>query len=335
VFYPLHDIRTDDGGQTWGELVNQQSAFDRRPQPGGVEEGISDFWPMWHEKSGVLLGTGHTIRYIGDVLEPNPRPKDTAYSVYNPTTRSWTPFRTMDTPDDEEFFMEGAGSCQRVDLENGEILLPTYSGIASKSHGMHDSLDISFVMRCGFDGETLSYIERGNIMSIPTGRGFSEPSLVFFGERYLMTLRNDDRNYVVFSDDGLNFSEPEILGFDDDSELGSYNTQTHWLTLAGKLYLVYTRRGANNDNVPRHRAPLFIAQFDDQKLCVIRETEQILVPNRGARLGNFGITQISNTESWVIVSEWMQTHGPKYDDCQYIEQFGSDNSIFVSKVTSA
>lgn len=333
VFYPMHDMRTDDGGKTWSQLVDQSSAFARQTRPGGVEEGISDFWPMWHEKTQTLLGTGHTIRYIDDVLAPNPRPKDTAYSVYDSTAQTWAPFKTMDTPDDEVFFMEGAGSCQRYDLDNGEILLPTYSGIAAKSSGMHDSLDIAFVIRCGFDGQTLSYIEHGNILTIPTGRGFSEPSLIYFGGRYLMTLRNDDRNYITTSDDGLHFGEPALLTFDDGSELGSYNTQTHWLTVGGALYLVYTRRAEDNDNVIRHRAPLFIAQYNDKRLCVVRETEQVLAPNRGARLGNFGITPINANESWVTVTEWMQTHPPEYWDWRKCEAYGSNNSIFVAKCT--
>ena len=98
------------------------------------------------------------------------------------------------------------------------------------------------------------------------------------------------------------------------------------------LYLVYTRRGANNDHVMRHRAPLFIAQVDPERLCVIRDTEQILVPERGARLGNFGVVQISESESWVTVAEWMQTNPPDPWDFTVCEKYGSDNSVFVAKI---
>ncbi|MFO0919905.1 MAG: hypothetical protein U0872_16530 [Planctomycetaceae bacterium] len=45
--------------------------------------------------------------------------------------------------------------------------------------------------------------------------------------------------------------------------------------------MAYTRRGANNDHIARHRAPLFVAQVDLQSLQVIRSTEQILLPERG------------------------------------------------------
>ncbi len=332
VYLPIHEMRSNDGGLTWSEPVGQGDAFARRPRAGGIEEGISDFWPIWHEKTGVLLGTGHTIRYAGDRLQDNPRPRDTAYSVYDPPSHQWSRFQTLNTPDEELFFMEGAGSTQRVDLENGEILLPTYSAIRETARGQFAAQYTSLVMRCTFDGRTLRYVEHGNILTIPSGRGFAEPSLVKVGGRFLMTLRNNDHNCIATSNDGLHFGQPQRLKFDDGSELGSYNTQTHWLTLADRLYLVYTRSGANNDHVFRHRAPLFIGQFDPARLCVIRNTERILVPERGARLGNFGITKISDIESWVTVTEWMQTKGPRWFDSTICEKYGSNNSVFVAKV---
>ncbi len=74
----------------------------------------------------------------------------------------------------------------------------------------------------------------------------------------------------------------------------------------------------------RHRAPLFIARVDPVRLCVIRETEKVLVPERGARLGNFGVTDVSEHETWVTVSEWMQPKG--------VEKYGSDGSVFVARI---
>ncbi|MCC6155068.1 MAG: exo-alpha-sialidase, partial [Candidatus Hydrogenedentes bacterium] len=69
------------------------------------------------------------------------------------------------------------------------------------------------------------------------------------------------------------------------------------------LFLIYTRRGANNDNVFRNRAPLFMAQVDPEKLVVIRATERILMPNTGATFGNFGATAVNENESWVTDAE--------------------------------
>jgi hypothetical protein len=114
--------------------------------------------------------------------------------------------------------------------------------------------------------------------------------------------------------------------------LGNYNTQQHWVTHSDGLFLTYTRRGANNDHVMRHRAPLFIARVDPEKLHVIRSTEQILVPERGARLGNFGVTDVSQGETWVTVTEWMQTKGPNPYDSTVCEKYGSDNSVFVARL---
>jgi hypothetical protein len=59
-------------------------------------------------------------------------------------------------------------------------------------------------------------------------------------------------------------------------------------------------------------------------LCVLRETEQPLVPERGARLGNFGVTFVSPHETWVTVSEWMQPRG--------CEKYGSDGSVYVAQI---
>jgi len=334
-YLPIHDMRSDDGGKTWTGPTSQAAAFGRRPMPDRIEEGISDFWPTWHVKTGKLLGTGHTIRYRDDTLPPLPRPRDTAYSVYNSQTRRWSPFRKLETPDDDLFFMDGAGSTQRVDLDNGDILLPTYTGLRKTAKGRFSFQGIAFVMRCSFDGRTLKYIEHGDTLTLPTGRGFTEPSLVRCAGQYLMTLRNNEHNYVTVGKDGLHFGDVHRLKFDDGSDLGSYNTQTHWLTLGDRLYLVYTRRGANNDHVMRHRAPLFIAQFDPRRFCVIRNTEQIAVPERGARLGNFGITKISDHESWITVAEWMQTTAPNPHDPTVCEKYGSDNSVYVAKVRSS
>ena len=332
VYFPIHDMRSDNGGKTWTKHPGTQPGFARRDAGDGIEEGISDFWPTWHAASGVLLGTGHTVRYKGDHLQDHPRPRDTVYSTYDPKTGRWAAFQALQTPDEEFFFMDGAGSTQRVDLPNGELLLPTYSQVRKTASGRFNSTSIASVMRCSFDGTTLKYIERGNELFLPNARGFSEPSLVHFGNRYLMTLRNDAKNYLTVGKDGLNFGTPQPLKFDNGQELGSYNTQTHWMKLAGKLYLVYTRRGANNDHVFRHRAPLFLAEFDAEKLHVIRETEQVAVPERGARLGNFGITHINDQEAWITVSEWMQSIRPHAHDPLQCEKHGSNNNIFLARI---
>jgi hypothetical protein len=330
VFYELNDMRSDDGGRTWSELTPHPDTLGRRTVDGGIEECICDFTPTWHAKTGVLLGTGHNVRYIGDKQQELPRPRSTAYSVYNPADRSWFRWEMMDMPQ-PKFYGSGAGCTQRVDLPNGDILLPIYTApteSAAQSHGGY----VASVIRCSFDGRNLRYIEQGTELTVPAPRGLNEPSLAQVGGRFFLTLRNDETGYIAVGDDGLHFEAPRPWTFDDGSNLGNYNTQQHWVTHGDELYLVYTRRGAKNDHIMRHRAPLFIARVDPDRLCVIRESEKVLVPMRGARLGNFGVAKISENESWVVVAEWMQTTAPDPHDSTVCEKYGSDNSIFLAKI---
>jgi len=253
------------------------------------------------------------------------RDRETSYSVYDPRERSWTPWTTLKMPDQVQFQNAGAGSTQRVDRPNGDILLPIY--FKSREAKTYRST----VVRATFDGQLLSYAEHGSELTVDRGRGLYEPSLARYGKRYYLTLRNDSAGYVAVSEDGLSFASPEPWRWDDGAELGNYNTQQHWVTHSGGLFLVYTRKGANNDHVFRHRAPLFIAQVDPQKLRVIRRTERVLVPERGARLGNFAVTEVNEHETWVTVAEGMQARGPQIvipPDNKY----GADNSVYVARI---
>ena len=329
IFYELTEMRTDDLGASWSPPTPHPDTLGRRKEPGGIEVVICDATPRWHAASGTLLSTGHCARYLGDDLAPSPRRRETAYAVYEPGARTWTPWRTMPMPDAEGMFHScGAGSAQRYDLPDGDILLPLYY----RPREATDQCYLATVARCRFDGETLRYLEHGSELVCPVPRGFGEPSLTRFGDRFFLTLRNDERGYVTRGPDGLSFGPPKPWTFDDGSELGSYNTQQHWVTHSEGLYLVYTRRGLNNDHVFRHRAPLVMARVDPERLCVLRETERVLVPERGARLGNFAVTDVSERETWVTVSEWMQTWGPNPSDYTICQRYGSDNSVFAARI---
>jgi hypothetical protein len=63
---------------------------------------------------------------------------------------------------------------------------------------------------------------------------------------------------------------------------------------------------------------------------VVRESEKIAVPERGARLGNFGCQSFSDEIGYVFDAEWMQNDPDGWEVCA---ARGSDNSIFVTKVT--
>jgi hypothetical protein len=324
VFFPLHEMRTDDLGQSWAGPTEHADTLGRRDEPGGVVVATCDFTPQWHAASGKLLGIGQTVRYRGDKVVPN-RSRETSYSVYDPAARTWTPWATLEMPDGDKFSSAGAGSVQRFDLDSGDILLPIYF----KSREQADFR--TTVVRCSFDGARLAYREHGSELTVAGGRGLYEPSLTRFGDKYLLTLRNDAAGYVATSADGLHFDAPRKWLWDDGTDLGNYNTQQHWVTHSKRLYLVYTRRGANNDHVFRHRAPLFIARVDPATLRVIRSTEQILVPERGARLGNFAVTDVNERETWITVAEWMQTKGPNVV-IPTDNKYGADNSVYVARI---
>jgi hypothetical protein len=99
--------------------------------------------------------------------------------------------------------------------------------------------------------------------------------------------------------------------FDDGGVLGSYNTQQHWIAHSDGLYLTYTRRGANNDHVFRHRAPIFIGRVDPENLCVKRSTERILIAeNKGDLGGGFGVIDVSPGETWVMAAETPPNKAP-------------------------
>ncbi len=298
VFYPINSIISRDFGKTWSQPV-EHASLGRRHEANGVEVGVCDFVPQWHAKSKKLLAIGQTVRYLNDKLIAI-RARETAYSVYDPEKNTWTPWRTLEMPAGGKFWNSGSGAAQRVDLDNGDILLPIYFKQREAKTAS------STVARCSFDGETLRYIEHGSEMTVPVPRGLGEPSLTLFQGRYYLTMRNDQAAYVSRSKDGLHFEPQRLWKWENATELGSHNTQAHWVTHRDGLFLSYTRRGANNDNVVRHRAPLFLAQVDPERLVVLRKTEVELVPNKGAQLGNFGVTKINEHETWVTTSEGME-----------------------------
>jgi len=318
VFFTIHDMRSDDMGETWiGPTPHE--GLGRWDEGEGVTGGICDFTPKWHAATRTLLGTGHTVYYRDDSGPMHVRPKEAAYSVYDPGAREWAQAKFLAMPDEERFRTSGAGCVQRYDLEDGTILLPLsyrpdYESVHSET----------IVSHCSFDGNTLELLDFGNSLACEDPRGLGEPSLTRFGGRYFLTLRNDVRGYVTSGEDGLHFDEPIPWRFNDGEELGNYNTQQHWLTHSDGLFLVYTRRGLDNDHVFRHRAPLMVAQVDPERLRVIRETERVAAPERGARLGNFGVGDITEDMSLIVAAEWMQPVG--------CEQYGSDNTVWASWV---
>lgn len=315
----LYFMRSDDLGQTWSAPVLPPE-LDWK-SVAGENMAVCDVTPGWHAPSRRLLVIGTRLRYssAGEQLLDQPRSHQCAYATWDPATGLWTEWKTLALPDEvSRNFLAAPGCVQWLVRPDGTILLPMYS------RGPSGEDYTSKVLHCRFDGVELSLIREGDELTVSGGRGLVEPSLACFRGIWYLTLRNDDRGYVTTSRDGLHFEPLNSWKFDDGSDLGTYNTQQHWLVHDQGLFLAYTRRGADNDHIPRNRAPLFLAQIDPKSLCVIRSTEQVLIPERGVMLGNFGVCAITPEESWVTDAEYLMSATP--------HPRGADGSVFAARV---
>ncbi len=323
--HAYHDVfvsQSEDHGKRWSEPAVIPS-LRRATQADGYEVVAGDLWPEWHPQTGKVLITGKTFNFEHGVKE-NILREQVSFTVLDPSTGVCGPLHTLDLPETdhagEAIIAPNAGCHQRVTLENGDILLPIRYQRSEDSR-----IYTTIVARCRFDGETLSYVEHGSEHTISSGRGLYEPSVTKHGGLYFLTMRSDDGAFVAQSEDGIHYSDHMPWKFDDGKLLGSYNTQQHWASIGGRLYLIYTRRGANNDHIMRHRAPLFIAEVDPASLHVIRATEQVLVAENNATLGNFGVCRLSSNETWVTVAEGRVSLGPRK---------GESNKVFLAKIST-
>lgn len=315
----LYFMRSDDGGTTWTPPTLPKELDWKKVD--GETIAVCDVTPGWHRQSGKLLAIGIKLRYsdAGEHLLDQPRSHQCAYATFDPKTGEWTEWKMLAMPDEEtKHFLVGPGCVQWLVRPDGTLLLPMY--FKSKGNERYQST----VLHCRFDGTTMELIEKGDELGLEEGRGLYEPSLALFQGTYYLTLRNDSRGYVTTSQDGLHFEPVQPWTFDDGSELGSYNTQQHWLVHDQGLFLSYTRRGANNDHIARNRAPIFMAQVDPAKKHVIRATEKVLMPERGVMLGNFGAAAITPSESWVTDAEYM-AEGK-------VHPRGANGSVFAARV---
>lgn len=283
---------------------------------GGVTTVPCDGTPTFHRKTGRFIILGQTAEYPAGAKSPSGENRRLFYGVYNGKSGEFEKARLIPVPDG--YFGFGCGSGQCVELDSGDLLVPV--NLARERGGDF----LSAVLLCGFDGQELYIKEMGEPLTTKGGRGLYEPSLIEYKGDYYMTMRNDFSAYVAKSSDGLHYSEPCEWTWQDGEPIGSYNTQQHWLRLSDGLYLVYTRRGANNDHIPRHRAPLFVARVEGLRL--VKDSERIAVRERGARLGNFSAYSSPDGGGVVMAAEWMQPVG--------CERYGCDNAIFLTKITS-
>ena len=313
VFSGIYMSVSRDDGNTWSDL-KEQNNLRSLPRADGRRTVCCDGTPMYHKHTDTVVLLGHTANYKADEksLDRDVH-RQCFYSVLKNGEAEFSEPKFLSVPENITSFGNGCG--QSIELENGEMLIPGY---------YKDQVGncVSVVVRCAFDGENITVIEAGNSLTVNAPRGLGEPSIVKHKDTYYMTLRNDVCAYVAKSSDGVHYTSLQPWCWDDGELLPNYNTQQHWMTLGEKLYLVYTRRYANNDHVFRHRAPLFAAEVEDMR--VIRESEISVIEQRGARLGNFGVTNKADGSAVITAAEWMQPKG--------CEKYGSDNSIFLAVI---
>jgi hypothetical protein len=345
MFSGVYTMRTGDLGTTWQGPDKQPDLVPRTLDSNGqlTAQKIDpdtvnwdhigcpiEFNPCWHKATGKLLAIGMTQKYENHTKVHTAGRMRILYSVYDPDANRfpWALNQILQLPELEKYYYVRASSSQWIELTDGTILLP-FSFFSFNKKGQRQG-NIA-VMRCEFDGCQLTYLEHGNEMTVNYGRGFCEPQLTLFQEKFYLTIRNDVQGYVTTSTDGLHYEmvRPWTVDVDcrwpaDYPVLQTYGIQQHWITHSDGLYLVYTRRGACNDHVYRHRAPLFMAKVDTENLRIIGATEQRVIPERGARIANFGVANITERETWITTAEWMQPPG--------CEKYGSNGSVFVARL---
>lgn len=313
-FGPVHWMSSRDLGRTWTD-PDLVPALGRVKQPDGSEEGVCDVVPEWHPKTKTVLALGHNVFYSGPKFSADQPPRQPVYAVWR--DGKWGERRKLEWNDPRGAYIYTNNCGQRVVLPNGDILLAFSHGAARNK-----TRSVSGVI-CAYDGETLSVKKVGDAIANDAGRGLLEPSLVQFGGRFWLTLRaEDDRGYVCVSENGLQWNPKQPWSWDDGEPLTMSTTQQHWLAHSEALFLVYNRKDASNVNVPRWRAPLWMARVDTQTLRLIRSTERIVLPLVGdgvnapdevAYSGNFHPVNVSAGESWVTDGEIIPKRGWKGD----------------------
>lgn len=308
VYHHVHWSESRDLGATWSE-PRPIPGMGRKPTPDGLEEGICDVVPEYHPRTRTVLAIGQNVYYGRDGKLTRPSEQRWPMYIVRDARGEWGPVKKFLWEHPEATAMYSTNCSQRVTLPNGDILVPLSFGPLGRT----DRAVCSAL--CSFDGLELTVKKIGNILRNPVKRGLLEPSLALHRGRYFMTIRaEDDRGYLTVSRDGLHWEEKRAWCWDDGEPLTMSTTQQRWLTHSDALFLTYTRKDPSNLKIMRWRVPIFVAQVDVRRLCLIRATEKIVFPIEGdavnrpetvAYLGNFHTTAVSPMESIVTTGETM------------------------------
>ena len=318
VFYGQFMSRSTDGGKTWSEPVELAALKDTHENGYRVARYATVRYSAANAK-WFALGTAQLYR---DDKRPfqryvDGRPYCTPLYVSVDVEKGvFTGYGTLPFPLPYEMAMPFGQALEETD---GTLTMPFYfRPVGGGKKGR------VITVRYAFDGDAMKIVKTGApVVRDDLARGIGEPSLTRLGGKVYLTLRSDEMGLWCESDDGgLSFSAPRPWTWTDGTPIGNRNTQQHWVGGSDGLYLAYTREDPANTHVFRNRAPIFMSRFDPVAGGLVRSTERIIVPELGARLGNFCVAE-SGRESWLVVAEWMQPLG--------CEKYGSDNSIWLVK----
>lgn len=317
-FGPVHWSISQDLGKTWSD-PQPIPALGRDPVAGrtdGLMAAVCDVTPQYHPQTKSVIALGHVVFYKGAYFARDEQLSRYPVYVTRAPDGEWSARKILawDDPRGANIYTNNCG--QRVVLPNGDIQM-------SFTFGPQPTNRMVSGVHATFDGNQLQVKEVGPPLQNNIGRGLLEPSVTRFQNRFWITMRAEDgRGYLSTSQNGLNWKEKQAWTWEDGTPLEMSTTQQHWLTHSDGLFLVYTRKDATNKNVIRWRSPLWVARVDPQKKCLIKASEQVVLPLVGdgidapdevALMGNFNVTNVSPDESWVTAGEWMPRNGYRGD----------------------
>lgn len=336
-------VVSQDGGDTWSEPKTIDS-LKTKEIGDSLFEGVADVRPFYHPQTKSIIAIGCNSYYgnnknvtVDEDFDAEKHKQIPAYAIYN-SDGTWSQRRDL-LP--ESFLKDSLNwrvACtQLVVLDDGDLIIPIYFETTGSAG---ESSYAVCTIKCSFDGEEILIKEVGERVYPREEDGyFTEPSVIKFNGKFYMTIRVNDKACCAESTDGLNWVNLKSWSWDNGEVLDTENTQQHWLTLGEKLYLVYTRKSKEqgNEEVMRYRAPLFIAEVDPVKCCLLRESERVALPlvwSDGAPglLGNFHVFNSSKTEAFISDApiSFKIVWGEKRED-DYIDDVRTD--VWVAKVT--
>lgn len=327
-----HWIRTRDLGAHWTPPMESQNLLGVPHEDFFFEKPNVNLF--YHRKTRRLLGIGstHFSRDEGthfafkmekiDSARECPIPNRMVMTEWDFSAGDFAPWRAVSLPEELARWYRVSWPRAQHEFPDGSVLVPFYGRETADNPFMAVA-----VMRADIGDEGFVCREVGNLLREDTERGLAEPSVAQFQGRFFLTIRHDLRAFVATSEDGLHYGEPTPWRFDDGEELGNFNTQQHWLVQGDSLFLLYNRRSELNHGVFRCRAPLYVAQVDPERLRVVRKSERIVFPEKGARMGNFGVANVTEDEAWVVTGEWLEgvVEGIEEGDRFYVPRAPSVN----------